>query len=838
MNREVGRIDAHLEDLDAGGKALGLARLMAAGQPVPEAFVVTARAFSRHRSSLPTSGRELAAVDPGLAADLVAAWSSLGAGPVAVRSSGLLEDGRGGSQAGMYPSFLNLVSAEALLDAVIGIWRRVEELGANETLAIVVQRQLDPVAAGVMLTASPQAAGRVLIESAWGLGITVAAGGPADRLLIDAANGRMEVHLAAKARTLRLAPGGGTKSVSTPHKRVHACSLSQTQALSLAERGKLLEAAWGGPQDVEWALLADGALWLVQARPALAADDWDAPPPERPFDLWSRAYLVDLLPDPVSPFTWSLAAVHWSRLRRSFYRPFRLPGLAQVRFFRLWDQRLYFNVGASYHLRARLGLGHEALAPHLVSTEAPARHGTSHRSLNMRLLVRNLPGWLLAQMMSAWVRRRCRARFEACARIAERLRASEIDGAAPAEVWARFRRLWTDITRLELIQSSVDDAAFAAGRFLEIACHRWLGGLELFPDLVTGPSGGPAAEIASEITALAASAPLAVRRTLRRKGFVELGGIAQASPEWHLELEAFLRRHGHRSRGELDLAQPRWVEDPTPVLDAIRPQLGVGPSRRPPAVPASVPAVKLALQRLKELPGERFVPWRRLVFLAVLARTRHLVPLRSIPRDRVMLLYLEARRALLELGRRLAEKEILNHPEDVFMLTEDEVEELVGGSSRSDVMQVVRRRRQRRQAAATRPAPEQVTTDGRPKPDPAQAWPAGDPMVSGLGAVPGTVRGRVRILRRPEDAASIQPGEVLVMAATDIGSTLLFPLAAALVVEEGGLLSHASVLAREYGLPTVVQALGAGQRLSEGALVEVDGALGVVSLVEASETPT
>jgi phosphohistidine swiveling domain-containing protein len=86
--------------------------------------------------------------------------------------------------------------------------------------------------------------------------------------------------------------------------------------------------------------------------------------------------------------------------------------------------------------------------------------------------------------------------------------------------------------------------------------------------------------------------------------------------------------------------------------------------------------------------------------------------------------------------------------------------------------------------------------------------------LSGRGAVPGTVQGRVKILSRPEDARGVEVGCVLVLASADIGSTLLFPQAGAMVVERGGLLSHAIVLAREFGLPAVIGVTGRDRQAS------------------------
>jgi pyruvate,water dikinase len=265
-------------------------------------------------------------------------------------------------------------------------------------------------------------------------------------------------------------------------------------------------------------------------------------------------------------------------------------------------------------------------------------------------------------------------------------------------------------------------------------------------------------------------------------------------------------------------------------LAALRACLASGSPRRS-ATPADWgPIEREVFTRLGNLPMERILPWRRLLFRVVLRRARRLLPLRSIPRDRIMLLYLEGRRILLALGTQLQAKGVLDAPGDLFLLTVSELESLVTAESTIDARAVVGRRRLQLSKAALRPAPDVVGPDGCPV-TPPEASTATNDTLQGLGAVPGVVRGTVRIVRRRDDVATVRLGEVLVLASTDISSTLLFPLAGAMVVEEGGLLSHATVLAREYGVPTVVQARGATGRLADGAQVEVDGGRGIIRVV-------
>jgi pyruvate,water dikinase len=201
-----------------------------------------------------------------------------------------------------------------------------------------------------------------------------------------------------------------------------------------------------------------------------------------------------------------------------------------------------------------------------------------------------------------------------------------------------------------------------------------------------------------------------------------------------------------------------------------------------------------------------------------------------------MLLYLELRRIVIALGGQFLARGHLQCVEDVFMLTRGELEALSReDAGRQAQFQVtVQRRRLQLGRAAQRSVPDVLGWDGHPVEidSSAQPQPAGTrAILTGRGAVPGTVQGPVRLIQTPSDFGGMRLGEVLVLASAEISSTLLFPLAAAIVDERGSLLSHATVLAREYGLPTVVEVTGAARRLHNGDLVRVDGDAGSVEIL-------
>jgi pyruvate,water dikinase len=200
------------------------------------------------------------------------------------------------------------------------------------------------------------------------------------------------------------------------------------------------------------------------------------------------------------------------------------------------------------------------------------------------------------------------------------------------------------------------------------------------------------------------------------------------------------------------------------------------------------------------------------------------------------------RRAVLRLGAQLTAAGVIGRAEDAFFLTRTEVSGAIGQGSPADLGDAVRERRVARDRAQRLVPPVVIGTpsalvrklvlEGRVL---LGAKPSGpSTLLTGVPASPGRVTGRVHVIRDP-DGATIAPGEILVAPVTAPAWTPLFADAAAVVTDIGSALAHASVIAREYGIPAVVGCGDATSRLTDGQLVTVDGDAGLVeSALEAS----
>jgi phosphohistidine swiveling domain-containing protein len=299
------------------------------------------------------------------------------------------------------------------------------------------------------------------------------------------------------------------------------------------------------------------------------------------------------------------------------------------------------------------------------------------------------------------------------------------------------------------------------------------------------------------------------------------GGIA-----WLQALDAFLADFGRGNQTWFDFMPPTWSEDPAVPLaligramDGDMAESASGEARREAAVVAA----------RAQLPGD--AEQRQLGDL--LERTRDYI---AIVEDRARLqLVLAAapRPAVLAIGRKLASMGVLEQPEDVFFLHLGEL-----SAAPHDSREAVQVRRDAWRGWHEIAVPESI---GAPMP-PGLGRIAGlrqqfgvgapedmgDGVIRGHGASPGTITGTARVIHSLDDGARLEPGDILVCHNTAPPWTPLLGIAAALVTESGGNLSHAAIAAREYGIPAVVGARNVMRRVPDGATVTVDGSAGTV----------
>ncbi|MGL3807578.1 PEP/pyruvate-binding domain-containing protein [Paeniglutamicibacter sp. R2-26] len=871
-------------DLDlAGGKAANLGELISAGFPVPRGYVLTTDAYTAFIAANGLEERilELAATLPGEGANSAGAIAGLfsagtlpaemdwevreayrlmgagaGAGiPVAVRSSATAEDLAEASFAGQQDTYLNVVGADELVVAVQDCWASLWTERAmsyraragisprDVALAVVIQEMVDTDAAGVMFTANPATGnrGEVAIGAAWGLGESVVGGlVSTDDLIVDAGTLKVLSSSIAAKDTMTVNAGNRTKQVAVPEELRHRAVLGTGEAQRLAVLGLRIARHFGVPQDIEWAR-SGGVFRILQARPATALPDAGIAVPEtwplpHEHGLYFRASIVEQLPDPLTPLfadlidpsvTASLGSLMSTAFGRNVIREGDI-GLPTV------------NGYAYYFYRNSGFLRVLAISPLAVARLGRARAGMG------------LEGWKNVSHPAY------RAAIEAwAARDWKSLPGEELLGAA-IELLDAGTRYYTAVQSVVPV-SAASEIAFRAfyGKLVRApgdpAADTFLLGFESEPiraeyslyDLAAWARGRPG--LAER---LLATDSVALAGEVLEPGAHEGEPSPDAERAEFLErFRAHLQRFGHTVYN-LDFATPVPADSPAQLLETLKFNLrgeGGNPHERQrnSALRREEGTARIAAR----LAGRKARTFRRL-----LAWAQKAAPMREDALWDIGLAWPLLRAMLLELGERLTAAGVVGSAEDVFWLRGSELRAAAGfgladpaadGDAPAPVRITGTTGPVRAGAVAERRAlwKAQRRADA-PQMLPAYRWadkalsgmmPAGlqtqtGDVIKGVGASLGTVRAPARVLAGPEDFATMQPGEVLVARMTTPAWTPLFAMAAAVVTDVGGPLSHSSIVAREYGIPAVLGTGVATRRIRTGDMITVDGDAGTVGL--------
>jgi pyruvate,water dikinase len=284
-------------------------------------------------------------------------------------------------------------------------------------------------------------------------------------------------------------------------------------------------------------------------------------------------------------------------------------------------------------------------------------------------------------------------------------------------------------------------------------------------------------------------------------------------------LSRFLAEFGHRGIYEAELANPRWIEDPSFLLDQVRQILLEGA--------ASAPASdrrRAAEAELRKLPFTAQMVARWLA-----QRARRSAALREAGKSALIAIALPVRMILLEYGRRLVMAGVIDAAEDVFHLSRADLETYVRGDwDGSDFRELVAQRRSLREERLASPPPADLMVEGRTGLRLEGQGQAASATLRGIRAAPGRACGPARLIHHPSEAQRLQRGDVLVAPSTDPGWTPLFLRTAAVVTEVGGFLSHGAIVAREFGIPAVVNVPRVLSTLVDGEMVCVDGDTGTI----------
>ncbi len=812
---------------EVGGKAWHLARLRRYGFRTPLLLAVPAQVHRDWLRAAPVTRADLLrvwAANAPLPAGLAAALRGLAARADcwAVRSSAPHEDHAAHASAGQYVTRLNVPAAD-LPQAVRAVWASLwaehavtYRASAMDTapsapeMAVLLTPMVDAVSSGVAFTADPVThAPEVLsIHAAWGLGERVVQGEAADRFTFrsDPLRSRLDpagVQIMYKAAEVRARTGGGVGLAETPAARAGQATLTPAQAHTLAHliRQAALSLEFSAAHDLEWAF--DGQhFWILQARPLTGRSDGPV--------TWTRGNIGEVTPRPLRAVDWSAAQVIMPQVLTGALRAAGLPGESGAPRCALRGGYLYLEAsGLQRDLRRAFGLtaadvnallgGAQPAPVDPAPTPAERRtHALHLLRLGVRLPLLRLLGRAQATRLIRWSARQAAAPLPLT------------DEALSAALSATFDELLRQ--RALFLLQGAGAAAWALRRLLTRLDPA--GGAALALDLLRGGRPSVSAAQARDLARLA--------RLARRDPAAQ--AWLRAGPTWppplpgrhplRRGLDRFLRRYGHRAAGESYTAPPRWRDDPRPLLThlallAARPTPAPRRARRP---------VRVTLW------------WPGVALLAALARQE--LRDRELGRSAVFSPAGAYRRLLLRAGATWAEQGHLTQADDVFDLTLPELHAALRGERPLRGLRQLTRDRQAALARQEAARPPEVILEGRTGPvaPPVQApAAAGAPTWRGTCASRGAVSGRACVVRHPADHAHLQPGDILIAVSTDPAWAPLYLQAGGLVVERGGLLSHGAIIAREFGLPTLIGVPGLLETVRTGDRLHLDATNGTLT---------
>ena len=864
-------------DHELGGKARALADLSSAGFPVPPWLVVTPGAFAASLTDTRRAALEAASDERGFRAaleglelalpvrrELEEALHELAAKSetFAVRSSAVEEDSAQHSFAGQLESFL-FVATPDVPGKIVEVWKsaftaRVLAYRRNHNLdpsasapAVLIQRMVNAEVSGVAFSADPVTGRRgvAVVSSVYGLGTALVSGDcNADTHHVDR-DGRIIACTIAEKIVAQRFGNGELAWIPVPDSDVRRPALSEAQVREIAGLARAAERFQGRPQDLEWAV-EDGILYLLQSRPITALAALADPDDRRA--VWDNSNIAESYSGISTPLTFSFARHAYEGVYRQFCRTLRVPRRRMAENDSIFATmigcirgRIYYNLLNWYRLLAMLPgyrvnrgfmeqmMGVKERLPEVVGTPAlPGRRDRIRDCLHLMAMIVGLVAKHLMLKKTIW---RFRRRVDG-ALGRER---PDLSRFRPGELVGLYRELEKKLlTRWDApIINDFFTMIFVG--LLRKVCTALGGdgGGALVNDLLRGTDGMVSTEPArliGEMARLAAESPR-LADLLRRGELRDFLAELPRHDEFRARYLAYLRRFGDRCVNELKLESPTLHEDPLPLLRAVGALAergpGAGPSKSTP-VPDQLTARAEAEERIDFQMAHR--PVRRLLFRWILKNARARVRDRENLRFERTRVFGRVRMVFVELGRRLHGLDLLEAPRDIFFLEVQEILGFVEGTSTcTDLKGLARLRRGEFEAYSHMEAPgERFETRGIVYQGNAfrsartAAAPKGDRR-HGLGCCPGTVSGRVRLVRDPR-RPELTKGDILVAERTDPGWVMIFPCAAGLLVERGNLLSHSAIVAREMGIPAVVSIEGLTSWLHDGDWVEMDGAGGVV----------
>ncbi len=773
-----------------GGKAKGLYMLNKFGFNVPKGFVLIG---TKNENDFE---------------DAYKYYAESGLGEVAVRSSATIEDGVNYSNAGQYETILSVSGKEKFITAVkdciasLGNFRSQKysktflNSSGNE-MTVVVQEMVNAKCAGVLFTKDPLDKDAVLIECVKGLGESLVSG-------------------ETSAEQYRVKDG----KVEMPEN----ANLSEKDALSLYESAVKAEKDFGMPMDIEWAMSQDGEIMYLQARPITVneEDDVDISEFDFPYDVTDKTITTcnvrEMLPVAVTPLSMSTSVfcLDWGmrKLMAENHAIKHVDSLPPFSCITPFYNNMFFNQSTNYINAYRIA-------------------GTCKETSDIVICGRVLDEFpdKFADYSCGFKRAFNLLYFLPFVMSGKRAK-NGIDKVVK-ELSFNY-----DDTMEGLYQQTIDKFGLLQESFFHHYCASYFSGAQsmfavkglgkYFPDYnnmnallagaLTNIEGIESAQIIDMLQELAGYI-LEDRPDAAKMDKEELAEYIQnADGKVKESFDHFMDVNGHRGISETEMRIDCWADDILGFCDSLR---GVIASYNTANKKVGKKWTDYVDEILQSVPKSKHKKIKGLI-----DKARSGAWHREYTKSRCMRTTSMFRRAYRLIAQKMVEKSILPDADLIYFVTKEEIGELINGN-RVIVKKAMKRRRLYPIQCSLKF--EEVYC-GKPIPIKDDVDLSGKTDFQGLPVSNGLVKGKARIVRTVEDANKLQNGEIMVASCTDVGWTPYYCTVAGLITEIGSCLSHGVVVAREYGLPTIVNVRGIMNAIEDGDVITMDGGTGAIAI--------
>jgi len=767
----------------------------------------------------------------------------------AVRSSATAEDLPGASFAGQQDTYLNIIGKDAVLKHISKCWaslfteraviyRLQNGFDHNKVqLSAVIQKMLLPEAAGIMFTADPVTYNRKVlsIDASFGLGEALVSG------LVTADNykvreGKITVKtISSKMLEIHGLKEGGTASAPIEGARRNEQTLSDSLILQLEGIGRKIEEHFSCPQDIEWCL-SDGEFHILQSRPITALYPLPAEQDDKNHIYMSFGH-QQMMTDAMKPL-----------------------GLSCFEYNSGADGTLIIHAGG----RLFMDISHDMATPfgRMLAVAALGKVdpliGSGMKDLVKRKDFLNSLSrgkrflsmgsgyfsWALVTQFIKVYRSNDAGVVPALVKVNEaeikdleaRFSALSGDGLFEA-VDTEFKGLLKVIGDPRGLGSVWTGALAVSWVNKNIA--EWLGEKGAADTLAQSAPNNVAGEMGLElldVSDVARQYPAVIEylKTAKPEGadifFSNLGKL-EGGGAMSIALREFLAKYGIRCSGEIDITRPRWIEEPSALAPLILSNIeNFAPGAHKEIFERGLKEAgdkrKEILDRLSAIPGGKVKAKKA---DRMISRLRNFIGYREYPKYVMVWHYWIVKQALLREAEKLVQRGVFREKEDMYYLSFNELCE-AAHTQKFDYNTILERKAAFGAYEKLTP-PRLMTSEGEVIRGEYDAGKTPKGALTGIPASSGVVEGRARVVLRLEDA-KLSKGDILVTRYTDPSWTPVFVSINGLVAEVGGIMTHGSVVAREYGLPAVVGVENASALIKDGQMIRVNGTEGYVEILK------